>query len=89
MSTDAVITKTLTVHIHHLKPFPIKGAVSMDDEGKLEIWVNDALSEADKKEVVIHEMLHILNEDFLKKDVQEIEARCHQETKDIMESICR
>ncbi len=87
MNTDAVITKSLTVHIHHLRPFPVKGAVSMDDEGKLEIWVNDALSEADKKEVILHELLHILNEDFMKDDVQAIEARCHQETEEIMKRI--
>ena len=87
MNTDAAITKSLTVHIHHLNPFPIKGAVSMDDEGKLEIWVNDALSEADKKQVILHELLHILNEYFLKENVQTIEARCHRETEEIMKRI--
>lgn len=85
---EPVITKSLTIQIHYIKPFRVRGAVSMDDEGKLEIWVNDDLSAVEKKEVVIHELLHILNRDFeCGENVQTIEARTHKETSEIMEKI--
>ena len=42
------------------------------------IYINDKLDEIGRQKAYDHAMFHIINDDFNKEDVQEIEWRAHQ-----------
>lgn len=50
----------------YMMPFPgdILGAVRLDAEGYPSIYINDSLSPAARKRAFLHELKHIINDDF-------------------------
>lgn len=65
-------------NIHYVHHFPIKGAVTKNEDGSYDIFINAQLSHEEKLRVYRHELHHILNDDFYKVDVQEIEYEAHK-----------
>ena len=60
----------------YMVPFPgdIRAAVRLDPEGYPSIYINDALSPAAKKRAFLHELKHILEDDFYNgKSIREVE----------------
>lgn len=56
-------------------PGDIYGAVRLDADGFASIYINNALSPAEKKKTLEHEIEHLLNNDFYNdKDIREVEA---------------
>ena len=45
-------------------PGDIKGAVRIDEDGFASIYINDCLSPQAKKDVFLHELRHLKNNDF-------------------------
>lgn len=63
-------------HTVYLVPLPgdIKAAVQIDIDGYPSIYINDALSPAAKKKAFLHEMRHVVHDDFYNdKPIREIE----------------
>lgn len=54
-----------------------KEAITENEDGTYTIFIDAALSREKQKERFIHAMKHVLNEDFSKEDVQEIEMQAH------------
>ena len=57
--------------------FPVKGAVTPNDDGTYSIFINANQSDEGIMRTYYHELSHILNNDFEKHDVQQIEAEAH------------
>lgn len=58
--------------------FPVKGAVTPNDDGTYSIFINANQSDEGIMRTYYHELSHILNNDFEKHDVQQIEAEAHR-----------
>ena len=58
-------------------PYGIKGSVNKNRDGSYTIIINARLTIEEQREVYIHELKHILNEDFEKYNVQYIEYMAH------------
>ena len=60
--------------------FPVKGRemVVSNDDGSYTILINARLSDAGRIAAYEHAMKHILNNDFQKADIQEIESETHR-----------
>lgn len=60
--------------------FPVKGKemVVPNDDGSYTILINARLSDAARMAAYEHAMKHILNDDFEKMDVQDIETEAHK-----------
>lgn len=58
--------------------FPVKGAVTPNDDGTYSIFINANQSDEGIMRTYYHELGHILHEDFEKEDVQQIEAEAHR-----------
>ena len=58
-------------------PIEIKGACSKNEDGTYDIFINENISEEEKKKAYAHELKHIENGDFDMFDVQEIEMLAH------------
>lgn len=57
--------------------FPVKGAVTPNEDGTYSIFINANQSDEGIMRTYYHELSHILNDDFEKDDVQQIEAEAH------------
>lgn len=57
--------------------FGVKGSVNKNSDGSYTIIINSRLNREQQLEVYQHEMKHILNGDFEKCDIQEIETIAH------------
>lgn len=59
------------------------------DSGEYRIFIDKALSEPKKLETFIHEMIHLYHGDLdsTGKSVDEVEARAHRETEEILKRI--
>jgi len=55
----------------------IKGNTSFNTDGSYTVFINSKLCIEQQREVFIHELLHILNSDFDKTDVDIIEINRH------------
>lgn len=69
---------------------PVKGCSCLWDEssGEYRIFINRNLSDQEKLETFIHEMIHLYNGDHESgENVQTIEARTHKVTDEIMKKI--
>ena len=57
--------------------FPVQGAVTPNEDGTYSIFINANQSDEGIMRTYYHELSHILNDDFEKDDVQQIEAEAH------------
>ena len=57
-------------------PSQVRG-LSMPGLDGMNVYISEDLDENQRLEAYDHEMKHIVNGDFEKTDVQEIESRCH------------
>jgi len=60
-------------------PRGFKGHCNSNPDGSYSIFINSKLSFEVQREVYLHELAHILNNDFNKFDVDEIEYNAHKE----------
>lgn len=58
--------------------FPVKGAVTPNEDGSYSIFINANQSDEGIRRTYYHELGHILNNDFEKEDVQQIESEAHK-----------
>lgn len=58
-------------------PFGVKGSVHKNVDESYTIIINAHLNAEQQKEVYLHEMKHILGNDFSKEDVNRIELQAH------------
>jgi len=58
-------------------PFGIKGSVNENTDGSYTIIINAHLNAEQQKEVYLHEIRHIMGDDFEKYNVNEIERTVH------------
>ena len=56
---------------------PVKGAVTENEDNSYTIFINANQSDDGIMKTYYHELGHILNHDFEKHDVQQIEAEAH------------
>jgi len=67
-------------------PLSIKGVTILDDNGDYNVFVNDDLAEAQKKEAFLHEIKHIKRGDFYsEKPASELEASIDDAEIDIVD----
>ena len=69
---------------------PVKGVSCLwDDSGEYRIFINEGLSDREKLEVFVHEMIHLYHDDHNNhgEDLQEVEARTHKATEDILKKL--
>ena len=70
---------------------PVRGCVGRWDEssGEYRIFINKNLSDQEKLEVFLHEMIHLYHEDFKdpSMNLQQIESMTHHKTEQIMKEI--
>lgn len=59
-------------------PYNVKGSVNPNRDGSYTIFVNAKLNYYQQHCTYLHELEHIRNRDFEKKDVQEIEVKTHK-----------
>lgn len=52
--------------------------VTKNEDGSFTILINSRQATNKQKEAYIHALKHIVNDDFLKADVQEIEGEAHK-----------
>lgn len=57
---------------------PVNAATTLNDDGSYSIFINIQLSDEKRIESYLHELKHIRNKDFEKKDIQRIEFECHK-----------
>lgn len=55
----------------------VPGSVWQNEDGSYTIFIDASLAPEKQKEVLLHEIYHILNWDFEKFDVREIETEAH------------
>lgn len=58
-------------------PFGVKGSVNKNLDDSYTIIINANLSAEQQKEVYLHELQHIIGEDFSKEDINKIETSAH------------
>lgn len=58
-------------------PFGVKGSVNKNADGSYTIIINAHLNAEQQKEVYLHEMRHIIGDDFIKDDINKIEKITH------------
>lgn len=58
-------------------PCDLRGHVNLNYDGSYTIFINARLSHRMQQQVYLHEMHHILNFDFERENVDEIEAIAH------------
>lgn len=58
-------------------PFGVKGSVNKNTDGSYTIIINAHLNAEQQKEVYLHELQHILGDDFTKDDIDKIEKAVH------------
>lgn len=56
----------------------VPSAVTINEDGSFTIFINAQLSHEKQKKCYLHELHHILNNDFERYDVQEIECFAHK-----------
>lgn len=80
--------KDFSFRVRYITPFPeeIHGMTILKND-VINIFINADLNDQDKKVSLIHEILHVVNDDFSKKDVREIEAACHKEAEILLNLI--
>lgn len=69
-------------NVHFIHRFPCKGAVTCNEDGSYDIFIRADLSHEEKVRVYLHELGHIINKDFDRVDVQEIEYEAHKRDKE-------
>lgn len=72
---------------------PVSGVCSIWDDGEYRIFIKEGLSDREKLQIFIHEMIHLYNNDLDYDDVipsvQAIEARTHRAEKEILKkTVC-
>lgn len=72
--------KKYSVTIYETADLPqeVKGAIMQDGSGAYHIAVQQGLQSRQKAETLAHELLHILENDFDRHNVAEIEKRAHR-----------
>jgi len=60
-------------------PSGFRGHCNPNPDGSYSIFINAKLSYEMQREVYMHELAHILNNDFEKTDIDEIEYCAHEE----------
>lgn len=59
-------------------PIRTRAAVCINEDDSFTIFINPALSVYEQRRAFLHEMRHILNDDFYKSDVNLIESEAHR-----------
>lgn len=62
-----------------INKLPVKGASTVNEDGSYTIFIRAQLSCEERRKSYLHELKHILRDDFYGSDVQQIEASAHQE----------
>lgn len=73
-----------------VEDLPLNGCCcKWNDDGEYRIFIKAGLPDPEKLEVFVHEMIHLFYDDHNNKDMdlQEIEARTHKATEDIMKKL--
>lgn len=68
----------MTVYVTADLPQEVRGEIMQDGSGAYHIAVQDALTNEQKAKTLAHELLHILENDFDRPSVAEIESRAHR-----------
>ena len=66
-------------NIHFVNKFPSKGAVVLNEDGSYDIFIKAQLSHEERLKCYLHELRHIIRDDFYRFDVQEVEHQAHIE----------
>ena len=61
----------------YMNKFPVNACTTLNDDGSYTIFIKASLSDEKKLKCYYHELFHIMNDDFFKSDIQEIEKRAH------------
>ncbi len=70
--------KTLIQVFKEALPETVRGISAFDEsKERFYILINSTLSDEEQRNAFLHEALHIWNDDFQRKNVQEIEAFTH------------
>ena len=69
-------------NVHFINGFRCKGAVTCNEDGSYDIFIRADLSHEEKVRVYLHELSHIMNDDFSKADVQSVEYEAHKRDKE-------
>lgn len=69
----------INVFLIDFKGSKVREEVCQNEDGSYSIFINARLSYEAQREAYSHAMGHILNNDFQKQDVQQIEAEAHGE----------
>lgn len=75
------------VHLAEISDMPpkIHGCASPSSENEYNVYINGALTEAEKTASFIHEMLHIYNNDFYRDTpAEEIEQNIHNQLREAL-----
>ena len=59
-------------------PFGVKGSINKNIDGSYTIIINAHLNAEQQKEVYLHELYHVLADDFTKDDINKIEKIAHE-----------
>lgn len=59
-------------------PCKIKGHVNENQDGSYTVFLNARLTFEQQQETYMHEIRHILNDDFAKEDTDLVERRTHE-----------
>ena len=65
-------------NVFFINNLPVKGSCTENEDGSHSIFIRAQLSDETKRKVYLHELKHIINDDFSKADVQEIEYEAHR-----------
>ena len=56
----------------------VKEAVTENEDGTYTIFIEESLSRYEQQNALLHAFRHIMGDDFLKDDIQEIEHHAHR-----------
>ena len=65
------------VRLIDFPPGKTKETIAENEDGSYTIFIDAALSREAQEEKFLHAMKHIVNEDFSKEDIHDIERRAH------------
>lgn len=77
MDTKYIEDKCINTVLMDLPTSRVKGCTIPNDDGSYTIILNSRLSAYQQRATYLHEVSHIVNEDFAKYDVNEIELERH------------
>lgn len=77
MHTTYINDICINVEIRDLQSCKVKGCATPNEDGSYTIFLNSRFSYSQLEKTYKHELKHIINEDFTKYDVNEIEVYAH------------